>query len=139
LRGAKKRLGWLNQGEIEYIAKDLGVSARDVLEMDKRLNAHDVAESEILSPAGYLEDYRFEPAIIVEEKEFQEHKHGQLRKALGKLDARSQDILQQRWLTEEKTTLQQLAKRYKVSAERIRQIECNAIKKLKKSMTTLLA
>jgi len=148
LRGAKKRLGWLNQAEIEHIAKDLGVSARDVLEMEKRLNAHDVAfdapsdsdeESEILSPAGYLEDYRFDPAILVEQKEWKDHGHGQLCKALGKLDARSQDILQQRWLSEEKTTLQQLAKRYKVSAERIRQIECNAIKKLKKSMTTLLA
>jgi RNA polymerase sigma-32 factor len=147
LRSAKKRLGWLSQDEIEQVAKDLGVSTKDVREMEQRLNTHDMAfdapgdaddeEAEALSPAGYLEDNRYDPALIVEQSDWEEHGLMQLHKALAKLDARSQDILQKRWLSEEKVTLQQLAKHYKVSAERIRQIESNALKKLKKSIALL--
>ena len=144
LRSAKKRLGWLTQDEVENVAKDLGVSAKDVREMETRLSMHDVSfdppseadeEAEMLSPSSYLEDNRYDPALLVEQKNWKAHGHGQLYKALRKLDARSQDILQKRWLSEEKVTLQELAVRYKVSAERIRQIESNAMKKLKKSIT----
>jgi len=143
LRSAKKRLGWLNQDEIEKIAKDLGVTTKDVREMEKRLGTHDISfdapsdadeETEILSPAGYLEDNRYDPSILVERQNWKDHGQGQLYKALRKLDARSQDILQKRWLSEEKMTLQTLAEHYKVSAERIRQIESNAMKKLRKSI-----
>jgi RNA polymerase sigma-32 factor len=143
LRSMKKRLGWLSQAEIENIAKDLGVSNKDVLEMEKRMSMQDVAfdapvdsdeEDEVFAPAAYLEDRRYDPAALVEQEEWDEYGQNQLRHAISKLDARSQDILQKRWLSEEKATLQQLAKHYKVSAERIRQIESNAMKKLRKSL-----
>ncbi len=143
LRSAKKRLGWMSQDEIDKIANDLGVSTKDVREMEKRLGTHDIAfdapteadeETEILCPAGYLEDNRYDPSILVERQNWKDHGQGQLYKALRKLDPRSQDILQKRWLSEEKMTLQTLAEHYKVSAERIRQIESNAMKKLRKSI-----
>lgn len=148
LRSAKKRLGWLSQDEIEKVAKDLGVTTKDVIEMEIRLNTHDMAfdapnseseedENEMLAPVGFLEDHRYDPASIVERNEWEEHGHGQLYDALEKLDARSQDILQKRWLNEKKATLQELAQHYQVSAERIRQIENNAIKKLKKNIELL--
>ena len=141
LRSMKKRLGWLSAAEVKNVADDLGVSTRDVLEMEKRLSAQDVAfdapsdsddDDETFSPSTYLEDYRYDPAILVEQKEWKDHGHNQLRRACEQLDARSLDIIQKRWLSEEKITLQELAKHYKVSAERIRQIENNAINKLKK-------
>ncbi|HEC84398.1 MAG: RNA polymerase sigma factor RpoH [Candidatus Parabeggiatoa sp. nov. 2] len=141
LRSRKKRLGWLSLAEIEKIAKDLGVNCKDVLEMEKRMSMQDVAfdtpvdsdeENEVFAPAAYLEDRRYDPAAQVEQEEWDEYGQNQLRHAISKLDARSQDILQKRWLSEEKATLQQLAKHYKVSAERIRQIESNAMKKLRK-------
>ncbi|MCK5719259.1 MAG: RNA polymerase sigma factor RpoH [Thiomargarita sp.] len=146
LRSAKKRLGWLNQAEVENVAEDLGVSTKDVREMETRLNTYDLAfdapsdsneETEILSPMGYLEDNRYNPFLVVERDEWTEYGHNKLQKALNKLDLRSQDILRQRWLSEKKVTLQQLAKCYNVSAERIRQIEGNAMKKLKKNITLL--
>jgi RNA polymerase sigma-32 factor len=144
LRSMKKRLGWMSHQEVETVAKDLGVSSKDVLEMEKRLSMQDVAfdvpvesdeEDEIFAPASYLEDHRYDPAKIIERNEWEEQGLGQLQSALKKLDQRSQDILQRRWLNEEKATLQQLAQQYQVSAERIRQIENNAIKKLKENMT----
>jgi len=147
LRSAKKRLGWLTQDEVETVAKDLGVSPKDVREMELRLNSHDLSfdmpvdadddNAEILSPVGYLEDNRYDPADLVEQSEWKTHGHRQLHQALAKLDVRSQDILQKRWLSENKTTLQELANHYKVSAERIRQIENNALKKLKKNIALL--
>ena len=139
LRSMKKRMGWLSQNEAEYIAKDLGVSHKDVLEMEKRLSALDVSfdaptdnEDDNFSPSAYIEDRRYDPAILVEQDNWDKHGHFQLKTALEQLDVRSQDILQQRWLNEDKTTLKHLGEHYKVSAERIRQIENNAIKKLKK-------
>ncbi|KHD10705.2 RNA polymerase factor sigma-32 [Candidatus Thiomargarita nelsonii] len=141
LRSKKKRLGWLLSEEVENIAKDLGVSNKDVLEMEKRLSAQDVAfdapsdsdnDDEAFAPAAYLEDNRYDPAVLAEQDDWKAQGHKQLHRAFEKLDARSLDILQKRWLSEEKTTLQDLALHYKVSAERIRQIENNAIKKLKK-------
>ena len=140
LRSMKKRLGWLSAAEVENVAKELGVTSKDVLEMEKRLSMQDVpfdtpAENEedddAFAPAAYLEDNRFNPATLVEQEDWENDGSNQLQHAIKQLDARSQDILQKRWLSEEKSTLQQLAKHYKVSAERIRQIESNAMKKLK--------
>lgn len=141
LRSMKKRLGWLTKQEVESVAEDLGVSSKDVWEMEKRLSMQDIAfdapvshdeEEDMLAPAAYLEDRRYDPADLAEHHEWEAHGQGQLYQAMEKLDKRSQDILQKRWLNEDKTTLQELAERYQVSAERIRQIENDAIKKLKK-------
>lgn len=147
LRSAKKHLGWLTLAEAENVAKELGVSFKDVLEMEVRLNTHDVAfdgpnddneeETEMSCPANYLEDHRYDPALLIEENEWENYEYGQLHNALKKLDARSQDILEKRWLSEKKSTLQELANQYNVSAERIRQIESNAMKKLKNNITWL--
>ncbi|MDM8558359.1 RNA polymerase sigma factor RpoH [Candidatus Parabeggiatoa sp. HSG14] len=143
LRSMKKRLGWLSQEEAENVAKDLGVNTKDVIEMEKRMSMQDVPfdvpndsddENEVFAPAAYLEDSRYDPATLVEQDEWEEHGHEQLQHAFEKLDVRSQDILKKRWLNEKKATLQELADHYKVSAERIRQIEGNALKKLKKNI-----
>ena len=140
LRSMKKHLGWLSAEEVNNIAKDLGVNTKDVQEMEKRLSTQDVAfdapsdndsEDDVFAPAAYLEDCRYDPAIMVEQQEWETHGHKQLHSALNKLDARSRDIVRKRWLGEKKITLQELANRYKVSAERVRQIENNAINKLK--------
>jgi len=145
LRSAKKRLGWMSRAEVEEVAGDLGVSAADVLEMEKRLNAHDAAfdvpvdaetseEHERSAPVGYLADLRFDPASEVEDEEWSEYSAGQLQNALARLDDRSREIVNQRWLQEERATLQELAEHYGVSAERIRQLEKNAMGKLKASL-----
>ncbi|MBT8419457.1 MAG: RNA polymerase sigma factor RpoH [Gammaproteobacteria bacterium] len=140
LRSAKKRLGWLNQGEIDEIAQDLGVSAKAVVEMEKRMSARDAAfdgfndedeDDGKLAPAAYLEDLRYEPGRRVEEEDWQKRSEAQLQNALATLDPRSKDIISRRWLDEDKMTLQELADRYQVSAERVRQLEKNAIKKLR--------
>ncbi len=141
LRSAKKRLGWLNQEEVGAVARDLGVPPETVLEMEKRMSAHDAAfdaqpdaedDSDRVAPSGYLEDIRFDPASQVEKSEWEDHNSRQLQGALGTLDDRSRDILQKRWLADEKATLQDLATQYNVSAERIRQLEKGALKKLRK-------
>ena len=142
LRSAKKRLGWLNQSEVNAVARDLGVKPEEVLEMEKRLSAHDSAfdlgredhEDAPLAPATYLEDKRFEPSALVEAAQDSERMHKRLGHALAALDERSREILQRRWLTDDKTTLQELAEQFGVSAERIRQLEKNAIGKLRQSM-----
>jgi RNA polymerase sigma-32 factor len=146
LRSAKKRLGWLTMLEVERVAEELGVSTRDVLEMEKRLSGQDIPfdthndeddDNDMATPAAYLEDQRHDPARLMERREWKQHGHNQLYGALRQLDQRSQDILQKRWLNEHKATLQELADYYQVSAERIRQIENNAIKKLKKNISLL--
>ncbi len=144
LRSAKKRLGWMNRAEVEGVAEDLGVSAEVVLEMEQRLNAYDASydltadsdgESDRPAPAAYLQDMRFEPATQAENEDFAENNHNRLNVALEGLDDRSRCIVNERWLKEDgKTTLQELADRYGVSAERIRQLEKNAMKKLKASL-----
>ncbi|MDX1513427.1 MAG: RNA polymerase sigma factor RpoH [Gammaproteobacteria bacterium] len=143
LRSAKKRLGWMNQDEVDAVAEDLGVNSATVLEMEKRLNAHDASfdpqvgedgEGEYLAPAGYLEDMRFEPGQQAEEDDWEQHSSELLTDALELLDERSRTIIEERWLKDEKSTLQELADRYGVSAERIRQLEKNAMKKLKVAM-----
>ena len=140
LRGAKKRLGWMNAEEVAAVAADLGVSAVNVLEMEKRLSAFDAAfdvhgdqegDQDRLSPAGYIQDLRFEPAAIVEHADWTADSEARLAKAVAGLDERSRTIITERWLTEPKSTLQELASRYHISAERIRQLETNALKKLR--------
>ncbi len=144
LRKRRARLGWMNQEEISTIARDLGVTVENVQEMETRLNSHDAAFDPLVAdsdddiataPAAYLTDQRPEPSMVLEESQWQTQNEEKLRTALSQLDERSLDILNSRWLSEKKSTLHELADRYGVSAERIRQLENNAIKKLKKTMT----
>lgn len=143
LRSQKKRLGWLSLDEANSIANDLGVETRTVFEMEGRLHAHDAAfdagvddddETASHAPAYYLEDKSADPAMQVETDNFESDASERLSSALDKLDDRSRAILQQRWLNDEKATLHELAAIYNVSAERIRQLEKNAMKKLKDAM-----
>lgn len=143
LRSAKKRLGWLSHSEVQKVAEDLGVTPKDVLEMESRLSACDTSfdapvdaddDDDMLAPSGYLEDCRYDPSTMVEKEEHDSSGHGRLHDALQLLDPRSQDILKKRWLSDTKATLQELADYYHVSAERIRQIESDAMKKLKKNI-----
>lgn len=144
LRSAKKSLGWLSRDEVEAVANDLGVKPETVLEMESRLSGQDVGfdplvtedddEDALRAPAAFLEDRRFDPADLAESDDWEQHQDGTLYEALEQLDERSQQILRGRWLEEERQTLQELADRYGVSAERIRQLENNAIKKLRKAV-----
>jgi len=140
LRGAKKRLAWLSNDEAKAIAEDLGVEVKHVREMEKRLSARDAGfdasaddddESTYQAPALYLEDREADPALLVEDADWESDSKARLVTALGELDERSQDILRQRWLSDAKATLHDLAAIYGVSAERIRQLEQNAMKKVR--------
>ena len=140
LRSQKKRLAWLSNDEVEAVAESLGVEAREVREMESRLSGQDMAfdpasdaddDSAFQAPAHYLEDNRYDPARQLEEADWSDSANANLHDALGGLDERSRDILYQRWLAEEKATLHELAAKYNVSAERIRQLEKNAMTKLK--------
>ncbi len=139
LRKAKKNLSWLSAEETEAVANDLGVPAREVTEMEMRLSAYDASfdpnpyedEESTFSPAAYLPSPDADPAGIVEGADWQEDSTGRMFEALDGLDDRSRSILERRWLTDNKSTLHQLADEYGVSAERIRQIEAAAIKKLR--------
>jgi len=140
LRSSKKRLGWFSKEEIEGVAEDLGVKPETVMEMEARLAGQDIAfdgpnqddeDAPIATPAGYLPDMRQEPARQLEATDSEEQTKIQLLNALGDLDERSRAILEARWLAEKKATLHELAAQYGVSAERIRQIEKNAMQKLK--------
>ncbi|HEY8521456.1 MAG TPA: RNA polymerase sigma factor RpoH [Gammaproteobacteria bacterium] len=141
LRKAKKHLGWLSNDEAQAVARDLGVSAREVTEMEKRLAGHDISfdpdpvdEEEEFAPVAYLPSPGSDPAQLIENDDWESDAHERLGEALAKLDQRSRDIIVRRWLTEQKATLHELAAEYGVSAERIRQIEANAINKLKAQM-----
>jgi RNA polymerase sigma-32 factor len=145
LRSAKKRLGWFSQQEVNEVAEDLGVKPETVLEMESRLANYDVAfdgldngDDDVPSaaPAAYLPDLRHEPSALLERADSAAAQHNELYGALESLDARSRDILQRRWLNEGKETLHELADEYGVSAERIRQIEAAALKKLRQSLAT---
>ncbi|MEJ2576583.1 MAG: RNA polymerase factor sigma-32, partial [Gammaproteobacteria bacterium] len=140
LRSAKKRLGWFTREEVEAVAEDLGVKPETVLEMEARLANQDLAfdvtgadddEGQSFAPVNYLPDRRMDPARQIEESDAENHEQGRLHAALNGLDERSRDIVQQRWLTDRKVTLHELADRYGVSAERIRQIEKTAFNKLR--------
>lgn len=146
LRSSKKRLGWLNQEEVDSVAKDLGVTSRDVLEMEKRLSAYDAAfdgaasesdEDDHFAPAGYLQDDRPNPEEQLEHVQLAEGNLDRLTQALDSLNDRSREIIQRRWLGEKKSTLHELADEFNVSAERIRQLEQNAIAKLKQAMVAV--
>ena len=142
LRKAKKHLGWLSKEEAEAVAADLGVTTRDVAEMEQRLSGRDVSfdpdpeteETTTFAPATYLPSPNADPAHSVERNDSDSNEHDRLAAALAKLDDRSRAILSRRWLVETKATLHELAAEYGVSAERIRQIEANAIGKLKKQL-----
>ncbi len=143
LRGQKKRLGWMSGDEIKAIADDLGVSTKDVREMEGRLGAFDTAfdapsdvddETAGQAPVFYLEDQSMDPARLLEQDDWESSSSDRLHEAMAQLDERSQDILQKRWFQDEKATLHELAAEYGVSAERIRQLEKNAMKKLKLNM-----
>jgi len=144
LRKSKKRLGWMNKAEVEAVAKDLGVSPEEVLEMESRLAGQDIGfdltpesedeDSATVAPVTYLADVESDPARAIEQDDYEHRSEEKLGHALTGLDARSRHILQRRWLDEDKATLQELADHYKVSAERIRQLENNAIKKLRVAM-----
>jgi len=143
LRKAKKRLGWFSDKEIKEVADDLNVTTDNVREMEMRLNAHDAAfdtspiEDSDYTPADYLSDEgHYDPQNMLANSDASNQSHQQLSKALVTLKDRDRDIIQQRWLTENKATLHDLAAKYQVSAERIRQIEANAFKKLKAAITT---
>ncbi len=147
LRSSKKRLGWFNSEELDAVAKDLGVSRKTVLEMEQRMSSRDTSfdiresddsETAHQAPATYLSDLRPDPAQEVEQLENAAFNSDKLQQALSALDERSRDIVVQRWLSEQKTTLHQLAEKYHVSAERIRQLEKSALQKLKNSVGPLL-
>jgi RNA polymerase sigma-32 factor len=139
LRRMKKNLAWLSEEETRAVAKDLGVDVSDVREMEQRLSARDMSfdptpdtdEEESYSPAMYLPASNADPAIEVEREEWEEDSSERLSVALEKLDERSRSILKRRWMTDDKATLHELADEYGISAERVRQVESNAISKLK--------
>jgi RNA polymerase sigma-32 factor len=140
LRRAKGRLGWLNADETRAIADDLGVSTRDVTEMERRLSGHDLsydpspAEDDEYSPSNYLPSPDQDPAEAIEQADWEDAKHANLALAMGELDDRSRNIIERRWLADDKSTLHELAAEYDISAERIRQIEAAAIAKLRGAM-----
>lgn len=142
LRKTKQRLGWFNANEVDMVANELGVSAEDVQEMESRMSGIDMAfdlptddSEETYSPALYLEDKSSNFAAELEEENFENQATDQLSEALEQLDERSRHIIQTRWLDDNKATLQELADHYGVSAERIRQLESNALKKLRNAVT----
>jgi RNA polymerase sigma-32 factor len=139
LRKNKKRLGWMNAEEVRTVAKDLGVPEATVLEMESRLSGRDVGfdapvdadDDDRPAPAAFLIDHSADPYDAVSAADQSENELGTLSTAMSRLDERSRDIIQRRWLTEDKATLQELADEYGVSAERIRQVEANAMKKMR--------
>ncbi len=145
LRSAKKRLGWMNQSEVNDIANDLGVKPSEVLEMEKRLANYDASfdgygdeddeDGNYTAPSYFLENKSAGPEELVETAQFDEEQQQALKSAMTELDERSMDIIARRWLTENKATLHELADEYAVSAERIRQIENNAMKKLRAAIS----
>ncbi|ALN60220.1 MULTISPECIES: RNA polymerase sigma factor RpoH [Lysobacter] len=141
LRKSKKRLGWMNAEEVSQVAKDLNVSEREVLEMESRLSGRDIGfdapadeddDHAPPSPAAYLRAAEEDPSQSYEREDEEDNQLALLREGLAGLDARSRDIVKRRWLdADSKVTLQELADEYGVSAERIRQIEANALKKMR--------
>ena len=143
LRKTKKHLGWLTKDEAEQMAEDLSVDLKTVYEMETRLDGNDMAfdqpvddssDDSHYAPVNYLEQHQADPALLLEQNDWQDHEENLLTNALAGLDDRSRDILTSRWLSDKKATLHELAERYNVSAERIRQLEKNAMKKIKSSV-----
>ncbi|WP_180016663.1 MULTISPECIES: RNA polymerase sigma factor RpoH [unclassified Acinetobacter] len=146
LRSLKKSSKKLTLEEAQSIANDLNVTPEQVLEMEGRLTAYDAAfeasgddddeNSTHVAPALYLEDNRYDPARLIENEDYEEQSTSALHEAMEQLDDRSRNILQRRWLDDEKSTLHELAAEYNVSAERIRQLEKNAMEKIKVAMSS---
>lgn len=140
LRSSKKRLSWLNQKEVNDIAKALGVKPEEVIEMEKRLGNADnpfdgyAAQDNEKTPANYLQNKELSIEQQVEKEQYNKKSLTNLKKAIASLDERSKDIISKRWLTENKKTLHDLSLEYNVSTERIRQIEKNALKKMRKTV-----
>ena len=143
LRKKKKSLAWLTHAETQAVAEDLGVSPQEVTEMERRLSAREAVfdpipdsrdDDRAFSPAAYLPSPDSDPAMLVEESDFQNDATERMGEAILTLDDRSRHIIESRWLTDDKMTLHELADIYDVSAERIRQIEANAIKKIRAAM-----
>jgi RNA polymerase sigma-32 factor len=137
LRTMKKHLGWMTQKEVQEVARDLGVKSETVREMELRLatgdasfDAHD-DDDESFAPAGFLEDPRYNPAQQLENSDWKKQSTETIYQALATLDERSQDIIRARWLDDAKLTLSDLAHKYQISAERVRQLEKNAMEKLR--------
>lgn len=140
LRKLKKDLNWLTHEDAVAIAADLKVDVDDVYEMEKRLSSHDTSfdmsnddndDENYAAPVNYLQQYHADPAELLETSDWEGREHDLLTEAMKTLDERSLDILSSRWLVEKKATLQELAEKYNVSAERIRQLEQNAMKKIR--------
>lgn len=140
LRKMKKDLNWLTHDDAQSIAADLNVDISDVYEMEKRLSSHDASfdmssddndDESYAAPVNYLQSYHADPAELLEASDWEGREHDLLVEAMKSLDERSIDILTSRWLIEKKLTLQDLAAKYNVSAERIRQLEQNAMKKIR--------
>lgn len=147
LRRMKKNLAWLSHDETQQVARDLGVSPREVTEMEQRLSARDLSfdpapdtnDDESYGPAAYLPSPAADPADLVANEEWSDDTSSRLATAIGKLDDRSRDIMRSRWMGEDKATLHELAARHGVSAERIRQIEASALTKLRGYMEPAIA
>jgi len=143
LRRMKKNLAWLSEDETRAVARDLGVEPREVREMEQRLSARDLSfdpspaddEEHVYSPAAYLRAEGADPAVEVEQAEWEDAAASSLADALERLDPRSRRIIETRWLSEDKLTLHDLADEFGVSAERVRQIEAQALKKLRGFMS----
>jgi len=144
LRKSKKRLGWLSYEEVHTVAKDLGVKPEVVLEMESRLSGQDIGfdlppnaddEKPYVAPAAFLRNHSRDPLMEAESQDLTKFNNTLLYQGLDELDDRSQDIIRSRWLQEGKMTLQELADRYGISAERIRQLEANALRKMRASIT----
>lgn len=143
LRKFKKELSYLTREDAEAIAQNLDVDVKTVYEMERRLDGRDVGleptgddgEDQVQAPIAYLEQHGADPALMLEASDWEGRKEALLMDAMAGLDERSRDILSSRWLLEEKATLHELADRYQVSAERIRQLEQNAMKKLRAAVT----
>jgi RNA polymerase sigma-32 factor len=145
LRKSKKRLGWLNMEEVNTVAENLGVKPEVVLEMESRLSGQDIGfdlsagsdddDKPYVSPSAYLVSKSESPEVVFEAADMQDHQNSLLYQGLSELDERSQDIIRSRWLSDSKATLQTLADRYGVSAERIRQLEVNAMNKIRASFS----
>jgi RNA polymerase sigma-32 factor len=140
LRKSRERLGWMTRGEVDALAENLDVSPEAVQQMEGRMSHFDVAfdadndaddDNFHAAPAGYLQDMRYNPEVLATQSDQEDSRHTQLQQALSTLDARSRDIIQRRWLDEDKPTLHELAAEYGISAERIRQIESKALDVMK--------
>ena len=143
LRKTRSRLGWMTRDEVDALADKLDVAPEVVQQMESRLASPDVSfdpsdasddEGFVAAPAGYLPDMRYNPEVLVAQSDHEDTRSEQLTQALAKLDARARDIVQRRWLDDDKPTLHELAREYGVSAERIRQIEQKALSQMKGSL-----